>query len=96
MTADDSVSVVCQPAGPGWACRVRVGDGADATEHEVSVSAEEMARFAPGASEPQRLVEASFAYLLEREPKESIMGSFTLSTIESYFPRYPLEIAELI
>ncbi len=36
----------------------------------------------------ERLVEASFAFLLEREPRESILGTFDLSAISRYFPEY--------
>ena len=32
------------------------------------------------------------AFLLEREPKESILGSFELPVIERYFPDYPTAI----
>jgi hypothetical protein len=92
----ESVDVECSGAGDGWTCRVRVGSGADSTEHVVSVSTVELQRYAPGASDPQRLVEESFAYLLEREPKESILRTFSLSTIERYFPRFASEIGDRI
>lgn len=38
------------------------------------------------------LVEASFAFLLEREPKESILREFDLTVIGRYFPEYEQEI----
>jgi len=38
------------------------------------------------------LVEASFAFLLEREPKESILRDFDLIVIGRYFPQYEQEI----
>ena len=44
-----------------------------------------------GAS-PERLVSASFRFLLEREPKESILRSFDLMVISHYFPEYEREI----
>ena len=36
--------------------------------------------------DPTDLVERSFAFLLEREPRESILRSFDLSVIGRYFP----------
>jgi hypothetical protein len=42
-----------------------------------------------GGVAAERLIEASFEYLLEREPKESILRRFDLPVIESYFPGYP-------
>jgi hypothetical protein len=41
-----------------------------------------------------RLVRASFEFLLDREPKESILPQFDLPTIERYFPDYPERIRE--
>jgi hypothetical protein len=38
------------------------------------------------------VVEASFAFLLEREPRESILRSFDLSEISRYFPEYEREL----
>ena len=48
-------------------------------------------RYAPGAT-PEALVEASFRFLLEREPKESILRSFDVSVIGRYFPEFEREI----
>ena len=87
------LTVECAPAGDGWECNIRVGSDAGATQHRVTVSHDELARFAPGQTKPDRLVEASFGFLLEREPREAIMRSFELSAIERYFPNYPPEIS---
>lgn len=37
---------------------------------------------------PEVLIEKSFEFLLEREPNTSILRSFELSVIGSYFPEY--------
>ena len=42
----------------------------------------------------EQLVEASFRFLLEREPKESILSQFELPVIERYFLDYPAKINE--
>ncbi len=67
--------------------RVTVEAHGSRTEHEVTVKPEDVARYAPG-SEPERLLTASFEFLLEREPKESILSRFALPAIERYFPEY--------
>ena len=87
------IGVDCEPAAGGWSCTVRLSDGASATEHTVRVTASDMARLAPNATEPSDLIRRSFEFLLEREPKESILGRFELPVIERYFPEYPAEIA---
>jgi hypothetical protein len=90
---NDEIEVHCQPASDGWSCRVRLGSAAHATLYQVSVSRVELATYAPGAAEPSELVATSFAYLLEREPRGSILRRFSLGTIERYFPAYRAEIA---
>jgi len=80
--------VRCTPAADGWACRVDIAEGGRTTHHEVTVSAAELARLAPGAAEPTELVERSFAFLVARESKDSILDRFALSVIGRYFPDY--------
>jgi len=68
--------------------RVTVEEHGSRTEHEVTMTPEDIARYAPGIG-PDRLLTASFEFLLEREPKESILSRFALPAIERYFPEYP-------
>ena len=55
-------------------------------------SDEDLLRLAPPGVTVERLVEASFAFLLEREPRESILREFSLAVISRYFPEYEHEI----
>jgi len=71
--------------------RVRVSESARETTHEA-VSPSDYARLAGGKIEPEELVRRSFEFLLEREPKESILPQFDLSVISRYFPEYEQEI----
>lgn len=83
--------VRCRADGDGWRCDVVVGDDADATQHTVAVTAAYRDECAPTA-DPEALVAESFAFLLEREPRESILRHFELPVIERYFPEYRAEI----
>lgn len=67
-------------------------DDGTKTEHRVDVTHNELERYAPGR-EVHLLVDASFRFLLSNEPKESILGHFSLSDIERYFPSYANAIA---
>jgi hypothetical protein len=81
--------VVCYTAFDGWNCHVTVADDdGSTTEHDVSVTRAEFARFGSEAG-VRVLVEASFEFLLARERKESILRRFALSDIERYFPEFP-------
>ena len=71
--------------------RVEVNEGETHTIHDVTVSPADVARFARGHG-PQELLEESFRFLLEREPKEAILPKFQLPVIARYFSDYPTEI----
>jgi hypothetical protein len=76
----------------GWRCDVTIRELGSKTRHSVTVTRDDLARLAPGDGDPERLVRASFEFLLEREPKESILRSFELPVIGRYFPEYGSEI----
>jgi hypothetical protein len=71
---------------------VTVSEGGSSTTHQVTVTSDHLARYAPAGASPEKLLRASFEFLLEREPKESILSKFDLSVIERYFPEYPRHI----
>lgn len=87
--SDPVSSVRCSPTAEGWLCQVSLAGG-DAA-HEVTVDRATLDDLAPGAT-PETLVEASFRFLLEREPPESILRRFELPIIARYFADYPDEI----
>jgi hypothetical protein len=76
-----------------YQAQVTIQDGRSTTQHQVSLSEADYQRLAGGkGASPQELVTASFRFLLEREPKESILRSFDLTVISRYFPEYEREI----
>ena len=81
--------------GPSSSYVVVVREGASATSHTVTVWPSDIERYAPGST-PEALIEASFQFLLEREPKESILTRFELPVIERYFPEYPSAISAML
>jgi hypothetical protein len=72
--------------------RVRVTESGSETSHDVTVSPKDYARLTAGKVEAEDLVRRSFEFLLEHEPKESILTRFDLSVISRYFPEYESEI----
>lgn len=71
---------------------VTVREGETSTTHKVHLTPEYLARYAT----PERLLHASFEFLLQHEPKESILPSFELSLIEHYFPSYPRQVRKML
>ena len=86
------IEVESSPSDLGWVVCVTVTDHGSSRDFEVAVSEAELARFEPEAGDPSELVRRSFEFLLAREPKESILSSFGLSTILRYFPEYEREV----
>lgn len=70
---------------------VVVEDGGGSSQHRVTVTADRLEDLGGGAS-AEDLIEASFEFLLEREPKEAILSEFELSVIGRYFPDYPVDV----
>ena len=87
-----AIDVACRVAPGGFACDVVVGTDPAATKHSVMISQSDLERLAPGHFDPEKLVIASFGFLLAREPRESILRQFDVSVIERYFPGYEAEI----
>ncbi len=75
-----------------YACTVTVTEGGSKTTYRVTVDKTDYQRLTEGKVSPERLVEASFEFLLEREPKEAILRTFNLMTIQRYFPEYASQI----
>ena len=75
-------------SGEEWLVSIR---GSVTTHHRVRVTKADLARFAEGHS-AEDLLKESFRFLLEREPNTSILTSFDLPLIGSYFPEYERQI----
>ena len=72
--------------------RVRVIEGKSETSHVVTLRPADYQRIAAGKIEPAELVRMAFEFLLENEPKESILGRFDLPLIGRYFPNFEAEM----
>ncbi len=75
--------------------RVTVHEGGGATTHEVTDEDDAIGRLG-GTAEGEAFVEAAFRFLLDREPKESILGRFDVRVISRYFPEFEERIDEYL
>lgn len=79
--------------GNSWTVSVQVGEDENtATDHTVQVDEGTYDRLTGGLHPPGHLVEETFRFLLEREPKESILRNFDLDVVNQYFPEYESQI----
>ena len=81
--------------GTGWIFEVTVSNG-NSTTHKVNLTREYYDHLSLSDTTPTKLVEGSFRFLLEREPKEMILRTFDLKIISHYFPEYERKISEYI
>jgi hypothetical protein len=58
------------------------------TEHRVTARPAVLERVAGAGEAPETTLRRAFDFLLEREPPESILGSFALEDIARYFPEF--------
>jgi hypothetical protein len=87
------IEVKASDQGDQYECQVTVSERGSQTQHRVTLRTADYQRLAGSKASPEELVAESFRFLLEREPKESILRSFDLTVISRYFPEYEREIA---
>ena len=75
---------------------ITVREGASETRHIVTGEPDYARKLAREKESMEDLVRRSFEFLLEHEPKESILGRFDLSVIGRYFPNFEREIKRTI
>lgn len=71
---------------------VAVREGKGETRHQVTVAAATCDRLTSGRHTPEQCIEAAFRFLLDREPKESILARFDVTVISRYFPEFEREL----
>ena len=84
-------SIRVEPSGSGR-FQVTVMEGASQSTHTVSLSPDYSQKLTRNQVSQEVLIERSFQFLLENEPRESILREFDLPLIGRYFPEYEREI----
>ena len=90
------ISISRADAPDGWMMTVRDAEGSSAPERRDELSRDYHVKLTQGCATPEQLAEASFRFLLEREPKESILRSFEMPVIARYFPEYEQRIGDYL
>jgi hypothetical protein len=90
------IAVKLTDSGDPMRFEVVISDGGGSSRHQVTASAADIARLAPPATTAEDIVEASFRFLLDREPKESILARFDLTVIARYFPDFEAKLPQYL
>ncbi|MFP4179324.1 MAG: hypothetical protein ACLFQW_08390 [Spirochaetaceae bacterium] len=72
---------------------VKVSEGKGTSTHTVTLDDSYHQKLTDGKTDKEALIKKSFEFLLEREPKESILSKFDLPVISRYFPEYERQIS---
>jgi hypothetical protein len=86
--SEPSISVTSDPSGGGLVFDVIVRDARGESRHRVTIQADEARRWAKFGAEPSDCVEAAMRFLIDREPKESILSAFDMRVVRRYFPEF--------
>ena len=84
--------VHAKPTRDGWRFSITIREGSSRAEYEVTLGRQAYEQLTGGTVPPDRLVREAFAFLLEREAKESIVRHFDLLVIGEYFPEFEAEL----
>lgn len=79
-------------AGEPLAFTVTVTEDSGETTHQVTFSQGTYQKLTGGKVSASDCVRAAFVFLLEREPKEAILGQFDMTVISHYFPDFEREL----
>jgi hypothetical protein len=93
LTGESDMIAVAR--GSDGAFDVTVREGRGETRHRVTMDAATGARLG-GGHPPERVIEAAFKFLLDREPKESILARFDVTVISRYFPDFERELPKYL
>jgi hypothetical protein len=75
---------------------VIVREGKGETRHHVTIAQEMYDRLTSGRHTPEDCLRAAFRFLLDREPKEAILGQFDMTVIARYFPEFEHELSRYL
>lgn len=80
----------------GWEFLVEIVDEESKAEFKITLDKEYWEKLTNAVHIPEELIRKSVEFLLQREPKESILKEFNLREIGKYFPEYEKEIISRI
>ena len=71
---------------------VTVQEHGSETHHRVTMSQATYSTLTGGTVSADRCIQAAFQFLLDREPKESILARFDVTVISQYFPSFERDL----
>ena len=71
---------------------VEIEENSTRTQHEITLEESYYKKLTKEKISKKELIKRSFKFLLEREPKEAILGEFDIEEISQHFPDFEDEV----
>jgi hypothetical protein len=81
-----------QDSARGWRFTVDLEAGQRAHRFDVTLSWSDYDHWSHGRVAPEKVVEAIFRFLLDKEPVSAIMSKFDCAVVRRYFPEVDREL----
>jgi hypothetical protein len=81
---------------PSGRFSVTIQDANGASHHQITMDDATRCRIFGETHAPEACIEAALRFLLDREPKESILSEFDVAVISRYFPEFEREIGSYL
>ena len=78
-----------------WKYQVCLKERGETQNHEVTLNWSDYDLWSHGRVAPEKVVQAAFKFLLQRESASSILAKFDCSVIRRYFPEVDAELPKL-
>jgi len=72
---------------PSWSFEVIVKENEAQTQHLVSMS-KDFYKSLNTEKKPWEVIQETFLFLLDHEPKEAILSEFDITLVSHYFPKF--------
>jgi hypothetical protein len=96
MATARNIDVVRKPGDDPLAFDVTIREGKSESRHRVTMAQATCTKLTGGDHTPEQCIDAAFRFLLDREPKEAILGRFDVSVISRYFPEFERELPDYL
>ena len=80
----------------GWTFAVEVLDNGQTRDYTVTLNWSDYDFWSHGRVAPEKVIDAAFRFLLEREPAASILPQFDCALIRRYFPEVDSELKNML
>ena len=79
-------------SGDPFEFEVMIKEGNSETRHRVTMDRATYQRLTSGKATPEQCIDATFRFLLDQEPKESILAAFDVSVVSRFFRNFRDEL----